>query len=529
MKISKFILVFVLSVPFLTGCKDFLDVNTNPNVPQEAPAHTLLPPLIQSVGRAIQFDARFIGKYNQWYFQNNANTSAWDLHGYDASSDNCGEVWRQHYFALGLNIDLLIADGKKRNLPQYVAIGYALRAWSWQAVADVYGDAIVKQAFDDTRNTFDYDSQEEVYKESERVADLALASVDLKGNADASLAAADQFFAGDMTKWKRFIYGIKARNAHRLTNKTALYKPDAVISFCDQALASNADNATIPYAGTVNDDSNFFGTFRNNWTNFRQSQYIVSLLDGTNPVTLGARDPRLRVMLAPSAAPDTVVRGASINVTSAANIPNPWGTYSGAVVGTAAQAQAAGVRGRYLFHDVARFPIMTYSEIQFIKAEAALRKNDKATALTAFRNAVGAHVDFTTTYANLGSSNAITAVTAAQRTALLADARLVPAVADSLTMDRIMAQKYIALWGWGLFETWNDLRRFHYGIDLFNGQPVYSGFRLPMTFAAANGGKPVYRVRPRFNSEYVWNLDALKKIGGDKLDFHTVELWFTKP
>ena len=92
-----------------------------------------------------------------------------------------------------------------------------------------------------------------------------------------------------------------------------------------------------------------------------------------------------------------------------------------------------------------------------------------------------------------------------------------------------MLQKYIALWGWGLIETWNDLRRFHYGADMFKGQPVYSGFKLPTTFATANLGKPAYRVRPRYNSEYIWNLDALKKIGGDKGDFHTTELWFTKP
>jgi hypothetical protein len=73
------------------------------------------------------------------------------------------------------------------------------------------------------------------------------------------------------------------------------------------------------------------------------------------------------------------------------------------------------------------------------------------------------------------------------------------------------------------------LRRFHYGADLYNGSPVFSGFRLPTTFASANLGKPAYRVRPRYNSEYVWNIDALKKIGGDLTNFHTTELWFSKP
>lgn len=527
MKFLKYLFFIVFAATLTTSCDDYLNVNQNPNVPQEAPAHALLPPMFQNAARAIQFDTRFIGKYNQWFFQNTTG-NVWDLHFYDPGSDNCGEVWRQHYWAIGKNVDLMIADATARNIPQYIAMGYALRAWGWQAVADVYGDAILKQAWDSSLNTFNYDSQEDIYKEVDRLCDLALTQVDLKGTADPNLAAADQFYAGDMTKWKRFINGLKARNAHRLTNKST-YDADKVIALCDASLASNTDNATVPFLGSVVDDVNNLGTLRNFFALARQSAYIVGLLDGTNPVQLGARDPRLRLMLAPSAAPDTVVRGATNNVTTATNIPNLWGTYTGAAPATAAASANLGVKGRYLFHDLARHPMMTYSEILFIKSEAALRKGDKVVALAAYKAAIDAHVDFTVAYANLGSSNLITPITAAQKTSLMTDTRIVPTVPDSLTMDRVMAQKYIALWGWGLIETWNDLRRFHYGTDLYKGTPVFSGFKLPTTFASANLGKPAYRVRPRYNSEYIWNLDALKKIGGDKGDFHTIELWFTKP
>ena len=530
MKILKYLFILVFAATLTTSCNDYLDVNTNPNVPQEAPAHALLPPMFQNAVRAIHFDSRYIGKYNQWYFQNTTGTT-WDSHGYDAGGDNCSDVWRQHYWGIGKNVDLMIADANARNIPQYTTIGYALRAWGWQAIADLHGDAILKQAWDATRNTFDYDSQEDIYKEVDRLCDLALASADLKGTADPNLANADQFFAGDMAKWKKFINGLKARNANRLTNKST-YDADKVIALCDASMASNSDNATVPFLGSVADDANFMGTLRNNFANFRQSAYIVSLLDGTNPIMQGARDPRLRLMLAPSAT-DTVVRGLAFNTTPAANVPNLWGTYTAytpsGTPATATVSANAGVKGRYLFHDFARHPMMTYSEIQFIKSEAALRKGDKVTALAAYRKAIDAHVDFTLPYANLGSSNLITPISTAQKTALLADTRLVPTVADSITMDRIMAQKYIALWGWGLIETWNDLRRFHYGKDLFKGEPVFTGFVLPTTFFTANLGKPAYRIRPRYNSEYVWNLDALKKIGGDLGSFHTTELWFTKP
>ena len=50
--------------------------------------------------------------------------------------------------------------------------------------------------------------------------------------------------------------------------------------------------------------------------------------------------------------------------------------------------------GRYIFRDKAKFPIMTYAEIQFIKAEAAFIKGDKAMALAAYKKGIEASIDF---------------------------------------------------------------------------------------------------------------------------------------
>lgn len=516
MKTLKYIFVLTFFAFVGISCNDFLDVNTNPNVPQEAPAHALLPAMFQNAARGIQFDARYIGKYTQNFVDNLAN-NAWDQHGYLPGSDAGGEIWRQHYFAIGRNVDLLINDARARNLPAYIGIGHAMRAWGWQAVADCNGDGILKQAWEPNRNTFDFDSQEDLYKESNRLLDSALIYFNTKGLDDPNLVTADQFFAGNIDRWKRFVNGLKARNLHRLTNKST-YDAAAVIAACDASMTANADNATVPFLGNTTDDANFFGTLRSNMTPLRLSKFIVSLLDGTNPTMLGAQDPRLRFMLPQSSATDTVVRGGDPG--AGTTVLNVWG-YT-------LNPSLSNVRGRYLFVDAARFPIMTYSEIQFIKSEAALRKGDKATALTAYKNAIGAHFDFANTYIGISGSITTTAMTPAQRTALLADTRLVPAVADSLSMSRIMLQKYVALWGWGYIETWNDMRRFHY-TDVINGQQVYNGFKLPATLYVGSGNKPAYRLRPRYNSEYIWNRAALDKIGGNNVDYQTYEMWNTKP
>jgi hypothetical protein len=35
----------------------------------------------------------------------------------------------------------------------------------------------------------------------------------------------------------------------------------------------------------------------------------------------------------------------------------------------------------------------------------------------------------------------------------------------------------------------------------------------------------VYRARPRFNSEYLYNIAELERIGAMALDYHTMEQW----
>ncbi len=91
-----------------------------------------------------------------------------------------------------------------------------------------------------------------------------------------------------------------------------------------------------------------------------------------------------------------------------------------------------------------------------------------------------------------------------------------------------MLQKYIALFVHGTLETWLDMRRFHYtDIDPKTGNQVYRGFTIPADLFPDNGGLPVQRMRPRFNSEYVWNI--LQRIGATLNNYHVKEMWITMP
>jgi hypothetical protein len=114
----------------------------------------------------------------------------------------------------------------------------------------------------------------------------------------------------------------------------------------------------------------------------------------------------------------------------------------------------------------------------------------------------------------------------------LANPSIVPS-SDRLTLTHIMLQKYIALFGWGSHQTWVDMRKYHYNRDLdpATGKPVYVEFSTPagLNLTATNNGEFAQRMRPRYNSEYLYNVPELTRIGAINANYNTLEMWFSQP
>jgi hypothetical protein len=317
-------------------------------------------------------------------------------------------------------------------------------------------------------------------------------------------------------------YGLRALAYNHFSNKAA-YQPNAVIAAVDSSFVGEADDALLAYPGTDPGltDFNFWGRSRNNITNYRQSRFVVALMDGTD---FGAVDPRMSRMLAP--ATDGQYRGVDPNVAGFGGLDstrrpfNFFGYYG---------TNGLGLPSRYIFDDKSKMPFMTYAQLQFVKAEAAFKAGNTATALAAYRNGISAHIDFVNAR-NLDANQATTQISPAEKAAFLTDTRIVPTNPAALTLTQIMTQKYIAQWAWGHNELWMDMRRYHYtDIDPATGAQIYPGFAPPTNLFPDNNGKVAQRIRPRYNSEYVWNFAALQTIGADKPDYHTVPLWITQP
>lgn len=236
--------------------------------------------------------------------------------------------------------------------------------------------------------------------------------------------------------------------------------------------------------------------------------------------------------------------------------------------------------GRWLYRDNAPYILMTAAELQFCLAETQWKKGNKAAAFEAFKNAVSLDIQFTAKYLDPGSYVKVNEgeaevvgggkpggdkITKALYNELANEYLDGPYVAglslSDFSLSHIMMQKYVALFPWGAHEAWVDLRKYHYDIDYSGEYPsedngwtkttitqkwdsadnkVFKGFYLAPaqvenrrgTYNVNNFGSPCYRVRPRYNSEYMWNvpsLEELKPISGTAVNYHTSIPWFAYP
>lgn len=522
----------------LSSCQKKIDeAYQNPNADVRVPVEQLLPGIIGNMTISYsaagtnygpQNDGLYIGRYVQFWETNTTGSQYDQMGGATGASDILGSIWAMHYYGQGQNLNRMVQWAIEENKPEYAGVGYAIRAWSWLMLTDTYGEVILKEAFNTSQLVFKYDTQEEVYEEVKRNCRLAMQYLNQAGSGvNANLAIGDAFMnGGNIDKWKKFVNAVMAKTFHRTTNKSS-YNPDSVIYYANLAQTTNADNTVATWSNTGGTGTySYYAPFRGNIGTLRQSRYIADLESGNNTTFPGVMDPRAYYIIREN--PNGTFKGIRPNkgTDGLATADQPANFWGGTFASTSAPINDA--NARYIFKNAPKWPIITAAEMAFVKAEALYRKGDKAGALTAYTN--GINLNFDQLIADYQTSvPAGKEITPATRTTYLA---AVTPTAANLTLSHIMQQKYIAMYGWGLVETWVDMRRFHY-IDAEAGQTtqVYAGFTPPTgtDLYVNNNGKWVYRARPRYNSEYLYNVAELQRIGAIALDYNTKEMWFSLP
>lgn len=370
---------FALLVPlFLTmnACeKDFEKVNTNTNESEVAdPSFVLTNVLKINVDR--YFDVAVNMDFAALVPQHWAKIQYPEEDAYRFRTTTYQLTWNGFY-AQGLqDCQDIIDQGKRLNNPNYVAVGTIFRVWLFAALTDLYGDIPYSEAIKvETILTPKYDAQQDVYKGLLAELKTASETITLTGPG----IGGDILYGGNLTAWKKFANSLRLRLYMRLTDAdpaTAAGITALLASGDENFINSNEENAQLVYLGSA-PNNNPINENRKTRDDHRISKTIVDKL-------LALNDPRLAVYA------DTTESKSDFKTTpNYVGVPNGLSAKEANALGLSATSKV----GKYFTAATAPGVLMSYSEVLFIKAEAAARglaPGGQVAAASLYKDAIAA-------------------------------------------------------------------------------------------------------------------------------------------
>jgi len=316
-----------------------------------------------------------------------------------------------------LNLKTIIAKcsegGSDEGNTAILGMAQVLMAYNLAMLTDVMGDVPWSEALQPGDVwTPNLDKQEAIYNDINNFINDAIANLG-KETTIPAIGGQDPIYAGNRASWLRFAYGLKARYAMRLSKVKPDY--DAVISAANSSFTAKAQEARFNCSNTV---KNPFFKFFEDRDYFGVSQSLYDKLEDREDPRgdkFFKEHPRSDdFYIAPNGSPSQIQYYYAISAlaTSTANIP----VY-----------------------------LMSYHELEFLKAEAYARKGDLTNAKTHLKNAV------VTAFTNVGLG--------ADVEEYYTDFIEPKLVNQQEAIKEIMMQKYLGLFEGEAAETYCDIRR----------------------------------------------------------------------
>ena len=269
------------------SCDDYLDVNENIDAPDYVDGYLYLAGIQQEYCN-IYYDAT----YATWSLSQMSTgySGSYGKHYYPAGSDTGGAIWRMVYWQQGMNLENMINQSIAEENWHLAGIGLVMKAYSWDVLTKYHGEAPLRQAFDTSLLSFDYQYQDEIYASIRKWAleGIKYLEMDDKTLLKNYIAGNDFIYGGDIEKWKKFGYAVIVRNLASLTQKNdfaSKYYPQ-LIEAAGKAFTSVDDDATVAVDGggaeaQSSSLNNYWGVYRGNLSSsYHQYQWAVDVFQG---------------------------------------------------------------------------------------------------------------------------------------------------------------------------------------------------------------------------------------------------------
>ena len=359
----KAILVLFVSVLAASCTKNFQAMNTDPNRPKDVTPGVILG---QMQYRIVNAGVTASRNFTHELMQVEAPRSSPDGQGLHRYVVNPGTgVWSSFYgFINDINDIYTIAASQKES--NYMAIALVYKCWAYSILTDLYGDVPYSQATSGTSGNFTpaFDKQKDIY--TQILKDLDSANL-LFNDTRALTYGGDQVYSANaltgtknagIQKWRKFCNSLRLRLLLRTLKKEGDLN---VVSRIQATLAdtakypvftSNQDDAIFRYPGTTPYFNPYYNARPSDWN--QGNYYTRFFINNLNTWS----DPRRAVW------------ATTVSVSGAA-------TYKGIESGYPAATEYVVDQNSSYNNTLKTLPqlgvMMTWAEVEFIKAELALK------------------------------------------------------------------------------------------------------------------------------------------------------------
>lgn len=299
MKFLKSIILCGLGVMALslTSCNDWLDVNTDPDSPNNKSA--LVENRLPWIERWFMYEHGIVNmrtSCNIGVFYSTTSTlgaADWEFGG--GSTTTPYQSW---FVGCAANLPDIIEKAAKDGATHYEGVAELIYAYGFMDMLDLYGEMPYTEALGASAVP-SYDDGKTIYEGCMARIDRAIELLQTPQSETAVPLSSGDIAGGDVQKWLKLAYGLKARYLLRISKK-AEFNPDLILDCLAKGPQSNNDNLAFTCYNSGSDVTDYLMgdpvMTNGNWnylaygSNQRMSKYHYDLL--TNMRGAGVEDPR---------------------------------------------------------------------------------------------------------------------------------------------------------------------------------------------------------------------------------------------